>query len=84
MTIENKKHDIDPQETKEWIDSIKGILNTQGIDRAHFIIEKMIEFARRNGVKMPYSPNTAYVNTIPLSKQKKFLVIVILKDASNL
>jgi len=72
MTIENKKHDIDPQETKEWIDSINGILNTQGIDRAHFIIEKMIEFARRNGVKMPYSPNTAYVNTIPLSKQQKF------------
>ena len=72
MTNQIKKHDIDPQETQEWVESIRAVLETEGVERTHFIIEKMIEFARRNGVKMPYSPNTAYVNTIPVSNQPPF------------
>ena len=72
MTNKNKKYDIDPQETQEWIESIRGVLEAEGVERTHFIIEKMIEFARRNGVKMPYSPNTAYTNTIPVSNQHPF------------
>ena len=55
MTIQNKRHDIDPQETQEWIESIRAVLETEGVERTHFIIEKMIEFARRNGVKIPYN-----------------------------
>ncbi len=67
------KHlDTDPRETQEWIESLKAILESEGVERTHFIIEKMIEFARRNGVKMPYSPNTAYVNTIPVTQQENF------------
>ncbi len=41
MTNQIKKHDIDPQETHEWIDSIRAILETEGVERTHFIIEKM-------------------------------------------
>ena len=64
--------DIDPQETREWIDSIHSILETSGIDRTHFLLEKLLEFARRNGVRMPYSASTDYVNTIPVGQQKPY------------
>ncbi len=62
--------DIDPQETREWIDSIRSILESSGVDRTHFLLEKLLEFSRRNGVRMPFSPSTDYVNTIPVGQQK--------------
>ena len=68
MTNSNNYSDPDPQETQEWIESIRSILETSGTDRTHFILEKLIEFARRNGVRMPYSATTDYVNTIPLGE----------------
>ena len=64
--------DTDPQETQEWIDSIKSILKNDGIERTHYIIEKLLEFSRRNGVRLPYSAHTDYVNTIPASQQKPY------------
>ena len=64
--------DTDPQETQEWIDSIKSILKNDGIERTHYIIEKLLEFSRRNGVHLPYSAHTDYVNTIPTSRQEPY------------
>ena len=58
MTNSNNYSDPDPLETQEWIESIRSILESSGIDRTHFILEKLIEFSRRNGVRMPYSANT--------------------------
>ena len=70
----NKKSykDTDPQETQDWLDSINAILETSGINRTHFIIEKIVEYARRHGVRMPYSATTDYVNTIPVSQQAPY------------
>jgi len=71
--IDNKSYtDSDSQETQEWIESIRSIIETSGKDRTHFILEKLIEFARRNGVRMPYSATTDYVNTIPVSHQEPY------------
>jgi pyruvate dehydrogenase E1 component len=67
-----KKQDSDPQETQEWVDSINSIIESQGPARAHFIVEKMIDHARRHGVDLPYSPNTAYLNTIPRTEQTPY------------
>src|ERR1700737_293354 len=61
--------DVDPQETQEWLDSIDGVLEHQGPDRAHFLIEQVIDKSRRSGAYMPFSANTAYINTIPVDKQ---------------
>jgi pyruvate dehydrogenase E1 component len=61
--------DLDPQETREWLDALEGVLQTQGPDRAHFLIEQLIDKARRSGAYMPFSANTAYINTIPHHKQ---------------
>ena len=57
--------DIDPEETQEWLDALDGVLEIEGPQRAHYIVEKLIEKARRSGAYLPYSANTAYINTIP-------------------
>ncbi len=57
--------DDDAQETSEWLDALDGVLASEGIDRAHYILERLIERARRAGAYLPYSANTAYINTIP-------------------
>jgi pyruvate dehydrogenase E1 component len=63
------KPDLDPQETREWLDAIDGVIEHEGPDRAHFLIEQVIAKSRRSGAHMPFSANTAYINTIPVDKQ---------------
>ncbi len=61
--------DLDPIETREWLESIDSVLKAEGPERAHYLIDRMVEHARRSGAYLPYSPNTAYVNTIAVGKQ---------------
>src|SRR5438046_3226431 len=61
--------DVDPKETREWLDALSAVLAVEGPDRAHFLIEQLIDTARRSGAYMPFSANTAYINTIPVDKQ---------------
>jgi pyruvate dehydrogenase E1 component len=63
--------DIDPQETQEWLDALDGVLAVEGPQRAHYIVEKLIEKARRSGAYLPYSANTAYINTIPPGQEER-------------
>ena len=64
--------DFDPEETQEWLESIDSVLRVHGAERAHFLLECMIEHARRSGAYLPYSPNTAYLNTIPVGQQAEY------------
>ncbi len=66
------KPDIDPQETQEWLDALEAVLETEGAERAHYLIERLIDKARRTGSYLPYSANTAYLNTIPVTQQPRF------------
>ncbi|MEP6941731.1 MAG: pyruvate dehydrogenase (acetyl-transferring), homodimeric type [Betaproteobacteria bacterium] len=63
------KPDVDPQETKEWLDAIDGVLEHEGPERAYYLIEQVIDKSRRSGARVPFSANTAYINTIPVDKQ---------------
>ena len=63
--------DTDNQETQEWLDSLNSVINTDGPERAHFLIEKMIDQARRSGANLPYNATTSYVNTIPTHLQQR-------------
>ena len=65
------EYDQDPQETREWLEALEGVLETEGPERAHFLLEQLIEKARRSGAFLPYSANTAYINTIPPSKEER-------------
>lgn len=62
--------DIDPQETQEWLEALETVLINEGAERAHFLLEKLVEKARRSGAYLPYSANTAYINTIPPGKEE--------------
>jgi pyruvate dehydrogenase E1 component len=57
--------DVDPLETREWVDALDAVLEIEGPDRAHFILEQLVDKARRSGAYLPYRANTAYINTIP-------------------
>src|SRR5881392_1641268 len=61
----DRLQDVDPLETREWVDSLDSVLEIEGPERAHFILEQLVEKARRSGAYLPYHPNTAYLNTIP-------------------
>jgi pyruvate dehydrogenase E1 component len=57
--------DPDSQETKEWLDALAAVLEQEGPERAHYLMERLIDLARQSGSDIPFSANTAYVNTIP-------------------
>ncbi|MBA6329185.1 pyruvate dehydrogenase (acetyl-transferring), homodimeric type [Colwellia sp. MB02u-6] len=56
--------DIDSMETQEWLESMESVLENEGPERAHFLLEKLIDRARRSGTHLPFDATTAYVNTI--------------------
>jgi pyruvate dehydrogenase E1 component len=72
MTDSPKQQDLDPVETREWLESIDSVLKTHGAERAHFILERLIDYARRSGAHLPFKPNTAYVNSIPTGREPEY------------
>ena len=67
----NNDQDKDPVETKEWLDALQGVIATEGPDRAAFLIDEQISYARVNGVVQPFHAETPYINTIPVEQQAK-------------
>ena len=64
--------DSDPQETEEWIESIEDALEEHGLERARFLLEKLIDFAQSKGARLPFNTNTPFINTILPNQQPKF------------
>jgi len=58
-------NDPDVMETQEWLDALEAVIEHEGPERAHYLMERMVDLARRRGADIPFSSNTAYVNTIP-------------------
>ena len=65
MSLQPQFEDIDIDETHEWIEALESVIENEGVERAHYLLEQLIDKARRSGANLPYSANTAYVNTIP-------------------
>ncbi|SDB18422.1 pyruvate dehydrogenase E1 component [Pseudidiomarina indica] len=61
--------DIDPQETREWLEALEVVLEEDGPERGHFLLENLIDKARRSGAYLPFTATTAYLNTIPASQE---------------
>jgi pyruvate dehydrogenase E1 component len=72
MSNFNSYDDVDPTETREWLESIDSVLGTHGPERAHFLLNQMVDFARRSGAYLPFTPNTAYLNTIPVGQEPDY------------
>ncbi len=63
--------DPDLQETREWLDALEAVIEREGPERAHYLIERLVEVARLHGSDLPFSANTQYINTIALAQQAK-------------
>src|ERR1700722_16135023 len=70
--IEGTNVDMDPAETKEWLESLNGVLQNSGEERARFLLTQLQFQASRQGVNVPFTANTPYINTIPAQKQPPF------------
>ncbi len=61
--------DLDPDETREWLDSLEYILDNAGVDRANFLLERLSARMTKTGARLPYTITTPYRNTIPSSQE---------------
>lgn len=64
-------NDINPEETNEWIEALENIIEEGGPKRAHYILEKLIDKARRKGTYLPFRATTAYLNSIDVEDEPK-------------
>ncbi len=64
--------DVDPLETVEWLESLDAVMGSQGRERAAFLLQALLDRAHRSGVRLPFTANTPYVNTIPVEEQQSF------------
>ena len=68
----SKIEDADPGETREWLESIDSVLKVHGAERAHYLLERLIDHTRRSGAYLPFKPNTAYVNSISTAQEREY------------
>jgi len=64
--------DTDPSDTSAWIESFETVLRSEGAQRARYLLGRLIEHGLRNGVALPFTANTPYVNTIPVDRQPMY------------
>ncbi|BAU56533.1 pyruvate dehydrogenase (acetyl-transferring), homodimeric type [Halorhodospira halochloris] len=57
--------DPDPEEIQEWLEALDAVIDNEGPERAHFILEKLVEKGRRRCGHLPFKATTGYINTIP-------------------
>ncbi len=68
----NDTHDLDPEETREWLDSVEDVIDRDGAERAHFLLDQAVATARARGANLPFGATTGYVNTIPPDQQPPY------------
>lgn len=63
--------DLDPVETQEWLDSLESVHEREGEERVHYLLERLGEYASRNGTRLPHAITTPYRNTIPVTHEAR-------------
>ena len=67
------KHDgLEVLETREWLDSLDYVLETEGVERAGRLLQQLESYTQRSGYKVPFTATTPYENTIPADQQPPF------------
>ncbi len=70
-TAANDAPDKDSQETQEWLDALTAVIESEGPERAHFLLEQLLEHARQSSIDMPFSATTGYVNTLEGNQEER-------------
>jgi len=71
IKVVSDNNDIDPVETKEWLESLSAVLDNDGKNRAQFLIKQLIEHSYKEGSDLVLSRNTPYINTIKPEEEQK-------------
>ncbi len=64
--------DVDPTETGEWLDSLDSVIEVGGRARARYLLARLMERARKQGVGVPAMVSTDYIHTIPPEQEPWF------------
>ncbi len=67
-----REDDVDPQETREWLEALDAVIDAVGPERATFVLKHLLQHARTRRVPLPQVLNTPYLNTISLADQPPF------------
>ncbi|GAB4204813.1 MAG: pyruvate dehydrogenase (acetyl-transferring), homodimeric type [Tibeticola sp.] len=68
---DDRKVDADSLETREWMDALTAVIQAEGPERAHDLLEQLLEHARQHSIDMPFSANTGYVNTLEPEEEER-------------
>ena len=71
MDLNDLQRDSDPLETQEWLEALRSVVEREGPERANFLLDRLVNEARRAGAYIPYNANTAYLNTIPPEREER-------------
>ena len=63
--------EIDAQETREWLDALSAVIEREGPERAHALLEELLEHARQQSIDLPFSATTGYVNTLEPTQEAR-------------
>ena len=80
MDMNDLQRDLDPEETREWMEALQSVIEREGPDRANFLLERLVNEARRAGAYIPYNANTAYLNTIPPEREERSAGDAVLEE----
>ena len=72
QTVTGAVPGVDPAELEEWFESLDDLIIRYGKERVKHVLAVLQERAYRQGVTMPFTANTPYINTIPLEEQTPF------------
>ena len=67
-----KRIEEEEVESQEWLDSLDYVLDVGGVERAAKLIKKLQIHAQKRGVRLRFTANTPYINTIPVEKQPPY------------
>ncbi|SHO56734.1 pyruvate dehydrogenase (acetyl-transferring), homodimeric type [Vibrio quintilis] len=70
--MSDMKHDVDALETQEWLEALESVVREEGVERAQYLLEQVLEKARLDGVDMPTGMTTNYLNTIPADQEPAY------------
>lgn len=69
---EHMLQDLDPSETQEWLAALESVVREEGVERAQYLLEQVLDKARLDGVDMPTGITTNYINTIPAAQEPAY------------
>ncbi|CCO91067.1 pyruvate dehydrogenase E1 component [Erwinia amylovora 01SFR-BO] len=71
-------NDVDPMETRDWLEAIESVIREEGVERAQYLIDQVLSGARKGGVKVAAGASPATISTLlPLKMSRNTLATLL-------